>query len=77
VTATRQPVGRAVAEALEVEGVSTVFGIPGGHVLPVYDAVYARTPAGTRRAGSRLRSAMSSTPAPGSATWTPSVRSAA
>lgn len=31
-TPPRQPVGRAVAEALEAEGVSTVFGIPGGHM---------------------------------------------
>ncbi len=40
-TVARQPVGRSVVEALEAEGVSTVFGIPGGHILPIYDAVYA------------------------------------
>lgn len=40
-TSPLQPVGRAVVEALEAEGVSTVFGIPGGHILPIYDAVYA------------------------------------
>lgn len=34
------PAGRAVAEALEAEGITTVFGIPGGHILPVYDAIY-------------------------------------
>jgi acetolactate synthase I/II/III large subunit len=38
---TTTPVGHAVVGALEAEGVSTVFGIPGGHVLPIYDAVYA------------------------------------
>jgi acetolactate synthase-1/2/3 large subunit len=40
-TPARHPVGRAVVEALQAEGVSTVFGIPGGHILPIYDAVYA------------------------------------
>lgn len=40
-TPARRPVGRAVVEALEAEGVSTVFGIPGGHILPIYDAVHA------------------------------------
>jgi acetolactate synthase I/II/III large subunit len=40
-TPARHPVGRAVVAALEAEGVSTVFGIPGGHILPIYDAVYA------------------------------------
>ncbi|HLI38556.1 MAG TPA: thiamine pyrophosphate-binding protein [Streptosporangiaceae bacterium] len=34
------PAGRAMVEALEAEGITTVFGIPGGHILPVYDAVY-------------------------------------
>jgi acetolactate synthase I/II/III large subunit len=39
VTAT--PAGRAIVDALEAEGVTTVFGIPGGHILPIYDAVYS------------------------------------
>jgi acetolactate synthase-1/2/3 large subunit len=30
-----------VVEALEAEGITTVFGIPGGHILPIYDAVYS------------------------------------
>lgn len=34
------PAGRVIVEALEAEGITTVFGIPGGHILPVYDAVY-------------------------------------
>jgi thiamine pyrophosphate-dependent acetolactate synthase large subunit-like protein len=34
-TPARHQLGRAVVEALEAEGVSTVFGIPGGHILPV------------------------------------------
>jgi acetolactate synthase-1/2/3 large subunit len=37
---TATPVGRAIVDALEAEGVTTVFGIPGGHILPIYDAVY-------------------------------------
>jgi acetolactate synthase-1/2/3 large subunit len=37
-------VGRAVVDVLEAEGVRFVFGLPGGHVLSVYDALYA-TPA--------------------------------
>jgi acetolactate synthase I/II/III large subunit len=40
-TVTTTSVGRAVVGALEAEGVTTVFGIPGGHVLPIYDAVYS------------------------------------
>ncbi|WP_307849742.1 thiamine pyrophosphate-binding protein [Qaidamihabitans albus] len=32
--------GRAVVHALEAEGVSHVFGMPGGHVLGIYDAIY-------------------------------------
>ena len=35
-----RPAGRAIVEALEAEGITTVFGIPGGHILPIYDAVY-------------------------------------
>lgn len=58
-TSPLQPVGRAVVEALEAEGVSTVFGVPGGHILPIYDAVYT-TPTGT---GSSTRSS------PLSPTW--------
>ncbi len=32
--------GRAVVDALKGEGVATVFGIPGGHTLPIYDALF-------------------------------------
>jgi acetolactate synthase-1/2/3 large subunit len=32
--------GRAIVEILKVEGVRTVYGIPGGHVLPIYDGLY-------------------------------------
>lgn len=35
------PVGHAIAAALAAEGVNTVFGIPGGHILPLYDGVRA------------------------------------
>lgn len=38
---TSAPAGHAIAVALEAEGVTSVFGIPGGHILPVYDAVYS------------------------------------
>lgn len=31
---------RALLEALKKEGVSTIFGIPGGAILPVYDELY-------------------------------------
>ena len=34
-------VGRAVVDVLQAEGVRFVFGLPGGHVLSVYDALYA------------------------------------
>jgi acetolactate synthase-1/2/3 large subunit len=32
--------GRAVVDALEAEGVRAVFGIPGGHVIEIYDALF-------------------------------------
>ena len=32
--------GRAVANVLKAEGVRCVFGIPGGHILGIYDALY-------------------------------------
>ncbi|MFT3864176.1 MAG: thiamine pyrophosphate-binding protein [Solirubrobacterales bacterium] len=33
--------GQLVVDALEAEGVGTVFGLPGGHVLSIYDALHA------------------------------------
>jgi len=33
-------VGRAIVDALVAEGVRTVFGLPGGHVIGIYDALY-------------------------------------
>lgn len=35
--------GQAIVEIFKAEGVRTVFGLPGGHVLKVYDALY-KTP---------------------------------
>ena len=32
--------GQAVVDVLKAEGVKAVFGIPGGHTLPIYDALY-------------------------------------
>lgn len=32
--------GRAVVEALRAEGVTCVFGLPGGHVIEIYDGLY-------------------------------------
>ena len=32
--------GQAIVEVLKAEGVRAVFGIPGGHTLPIYDALY-------------------------------------
>jgi acetolactate synthase-1/2/3 large subunit len=32
--------GRAIVEVLRAEGVKAVYGIPGGHVLPIYDGLY-------------------------------------
>lgn len=32
--------GRAVVDVLKAEGVRFVFGLPGGHVLSIYDALY-------------------------------------
>jgi acetolactate synthase I/II/III large subunit len=31
--------GRALIQALEMEGVETIFGLPGGAILPVYDPI--------------------------------------
>jgi acetolactate synthase I/II/III large subunit len=36
----RRTAGRAVVDVLEAEGVSHVYGLPGGHVLSIYDALY-------------------------------------
>ncbi len=35
--------GRAIVEILEAEGVRAVFGIPGGHVLDIYEGPYDST----------------------------------
>lgn len=32
--------GRAIVDVLKAEGVRYVFGLPGGHVLGIYDALY-------------------------------------
>jgi len=32
--------GEAVMEALIAEGVTTIFGYPGGAIMPIYDALY-------------------------------------
>jgi acetolactate synthase-1/2/3 large subunit len=32
--------GQAIVNVLKAEGVKAVFGIPGGHTLPIYDALY-------------------------------------
>src|SRR5262245_4546386 len=32
--------GQAIVQVLKAEGVRAVFGIPGGHTLPIYDALY-------------------------------------
>ena len=34
------PGARIVLESLKREGVNIVFGLPGGAVLPIYDALY-------------------------------------
>ncbi|TIC79999.1 thiamine pyrophosphate-binding protein [Nocardioides sp. GY 10127] len=34
-------VGHAVVRALVAEGVQRVYGMPGGHVLPIYDGIHA------------------------------------
>ena len=31
---------RVILEALKREGVDTIFGFPGGQVIPLYDALY-------------------------------------
>lgn len=33
-------VGRAIVDVLRAEGVEYIYGIPGGHVLSIYDALY-------------------------------------
>ena len=32
--------GHAIVEILKAEGVRAVYGLPGGHVLPIYDGLY-------------------------------------
>ena len=32
--------GQAIVEALKAEGVKFMFGLPGGHTIPIYDALY-------------------------------------
>ena len=36
----RMTVARAMVKALEAEGITTVFGYPGGAILNVYDELY-------------------------------------
>ena len=33
----------ALMKALQAEGVKTIFGYPGGSIMPVYDALYDYT----------------------------------
>lgn len=40
VSAKEMIAGHAVVEILKAEGVRAVYGIPGGHVLPIYDGLY-------------------------------------
>jgi acetolactate synthase-1/2/3 large subunit len=37
---TERTVGQVVVDVLKAEGVRCVFGVPGGHVLGIYDALY-------------------------------------
>src|SRR5271154_5038526 len=39
---TTMSAGRAVVDVLKAEGVKFVFGMPGGHTLGIYDALYAQ-----------------------------------
>ena len=32
--------GQAIVKVLEAEGVTKIFGLPGGHILAVYDAIF-------------------------------------
>lgn len=38
----RVSAGQAIVDALAAEGARFVFGMPGGHTLPIYDALYER-----------------------------------
>ncbi len=64
-----------VIEALADQGVTHIFGYPGGAVLPIYDAIFQQEqgPACARRAMSRARStwrkAMRARPARSAACW--------
>ena len=33
---------QALIKSLEMQGVETVFGLPGGAILPVYDPLFSR-----------------------------------
>ena len=37
--------GQAVVKALQANGTTAIFGIPGMHNLPIYDALYHKGPA--------------------------------
>jgi acetolactate synthase-1/2/3 large subunit len=39
---TKMSAGRAVVEVLKAEGVRFVFGMPGGHTIGIYDALYGQ-----------------------------------
>ena len=37
---TKLPAGEAIIKIMKAEGVRHVFGLPGGHILPLYDGIY-------------------------------------
>jgi acetolactate synthase I/II/III large subunit len=37
---TKLPAGEAIIRIMKAEGVRHVFGLPGGHILPLYDGIY-------------------------------------
>ncbi len=64
---------RILLETLIAHGVDTIFGYPGGALLPLYDALYAeprlRHVAGAARAGRRARGRRLCAHAPGAPAW--------
>mgnify|MGYP003344835346 FL=1 len=37
---TNSTVGRAIVDAARAEGMTTIFGVPGAQIYPLFDALY-------------------------------------
>ena len=60
---------KALIESFLQEGVETVFGYPGGAIIPVYDALYATSSCVTSRAPCTPHRAMPASAAASGSVW--------